>query len=92
MKPRYDIHISSTDAKVYIPTGQQVTVLIDYCGSVFAEPENTVDATVQKTTNPDFRHRYCSANKDAINALDRLRRSLALNFLTAIVRLAGKFR
>ncbi|VEB51463.1 putative cytoplasmic protein [Salmonella enterica subsp. enterica] len=47
LNPDMDIHISSTDAKVYIPTGQQVTVLIHYCGSVFAEPENT-DATVQK--------------------------------------------
>lgn len=36
LNPDMDIHISSTDAKVYIPTGQQVTVLIHYCGSVFA--------------------------------------------------------
>ncbi len=34
LNPDMDIHISSTDAKVYIPTGQQVTVLIHYCGSV----------------------------------------------------------
>ncbi|MDI4751604.1 pyruvate kinase, partial [Salmonella enterica subsp. enterica serovar Anatum] len=30
LNPDMDIHISSTDAKVYIPTGQQVTVLIHY--------------------------------------------------------------
>ncbi|EKD2338987.1 Gp37 family protein [Salmonella enterica] len=70
-----DIHISSTDAKVYIPTGQQVTVLIHYCGSVFAEPENT-DATVQKQLIRISATVIVPQISDAINALDRLRRSL----------------
>ncbi|MBZ3661363.1 hypothetical protein JT306_16335 [Salmonella enterica subsp. enterica serovar Kentucky] len=85
-----DIHISSTDAKVYIPTGQQVTVLIHYCGSVFAEPENT-DATVQKQLIRISATVIVPQISDAINALDRLRRSLgALNFPTAIVRSGWK--
>ncbi|VUC91182.1 putative cytoplasmic protein [Salmonella sp. NCTC 11881] len=75
LNPDMDIHISSTDAKVYIPTGQQVTVLIHYCGSVFAEPENT-DATVQKQLIRISATVIVPQISDAINALDRLRRSL----------------
>lgn len=75
LNPDMDIHISSTDAKVYIPTGQQVTVLIHYCGSVFAEPENT-DATVQKQTLRIAAAVIVPQTSDAINALDRIRRSL----------------
>ncbi len=54
--------------KVYIPTGQQVTVLIDHCGSVFAEPEK-YDATVQKITNPISATVIVPQISDAINAL-----------------------
>ncbi|EGC6613650.1 hypothetical protein H9U32_002278, partial [Salmonella enterica] len=75
LNPDMDIHISSTGAKVYIPTGQQVTVLIHYCGSVFAEPENT-DATVQKQLIRISATVIVPQISDAINALDRLRRSL----------------
>ncbi|HCB4369414.1 Gp37 family protein [Salmonella enterica] len=75
LNPDMDIHISSTDAKVYIPTGQQVTILIHYCGSVFAEPENT-DATVQKQLIRISATVIVPQISDAINALDRLRRSL----------------
>lgn len=90
LNPDMDIHISSTGAKVYIPTGQQVTVLIHYCGSVFAEPENT-DATVQKQLIRISATVIVPQISDAINALDRLRRSLgALNFQTAIVRSGWK--
>ncbi len=90
LNPDMDIHISSNDAKVYIPTGQQVTVLIHYCGSVFAAPENT-DTTVQKQLIRISATVIVPQISDAINALDRLRRSLgALNFQTAIVRSGWK--
>ncbi|SQJ30638.1 putative cytoplasmic protein [Salmonella enterica subsp. enterica] len=75
LNPDMDIHISSTDAKVYIPTGQQVTVLIHYCGSVFTAPENT-NATVQKQLIRISATVIVPQISDAINALDRLRRSL----------------
>ncbi len=88
LNPDMDIHISSTDAKVYIPTGQQVTVLIHYCGSVFAEPENT-DATVQKQLIRISATVIVPQISDAINALDRLRWG-ALNFPTVIVRSGWK--
>ncbi|SUF35007.1 putative cytoplasmic protein [Salmonella enterica] len=90
LNPDMDIHISSTDAKVYIPTGQQVTVLIHYCGSVFTAPENT-NATVQKQLIRISATVIVPQISDAINALDRLRRSLgALNFPTVIVRSGWK--
>lgn len=90
LNPDMDIHISSNDAKVYIPTGQQVTVLIHYCGSVFTAPENT-NATVQKQLIRISATVIVPQISDAINALDRLRRSLgALNFQTAIVRSGWK--
>ncbi|EDT0732178.1 Gp37 family protein [Salmonella enterica] len=75
LNPDMDIHISSTDAKVYIPTGQQVTVLIHYCGSVFAVSEST-DATVQKQTLRISAAVIVPQTSDAINALDRIRSSL----------------
>lgn len=74
LNPDMDIHISSTDAKVYIPTGQQVTVLIHYCGSVLPPRKYGCHGTKQlirisaTVIVPQI--------SDAINALDRLRRSL----------------
>ncbi|ECG8591853.1 hypothetical protein FNI11_19270 [Salmonella enterica subsp. salamae] len=70
-----DISISSADAQEYIPTEQQITVLIHYCGSVFAEPENT-DATVQKQILRISAAVIVPQTSDAIKALDRIRRSL----------------
>ncbi len=64
LNPDMDIHISSADAKVYIPTRTAGNGINSrYCGSVFAEPE--IQMPRYKTTNPDFRHRCVPQISDA---------------------------
>ncbi|EHJ1675930.1 hypothetical protein J9I48_003916 [Salmonella enterica] len=75
LNPDMDVLISSADPKADVPNVQQITVLIHYRGSVFAEPENT-DATVQKQLIRISATVIVPQLSDAINALDRLRRSL----------------
>ena len=47
--PEMDVSISSVDAHKYIPQTQQVTVIINYSGSLFAMSESS-DALVQQQT------------------------------------------
>ncbi|ECG1715972.1 Gp37 family protein [Salmonella enterica subsp. enterica] len=75
LNPDMDVLISSADPKAYVPNVQQITVLIHYRGSVFAASEST-DATVQKQTLRISAAVIVPQTSDAINALDRLRRSL----------------
>lgn len=75
LNPNMNVRLSSTDPKEYIPTEQQVTVLIHYHGSIFKAPENT-DATVQKQTLHIAVAVIVPQTSDAINALDRIRNSL----------------
>ncbi|EBS3867364.1 hypothetical protein DJ269_21345 [Salmonella enterica subsp. enterica serovar Kimberley] len=75
LNPDMDVLISSADPKAYVPNVQQITVLIHYRGSVFAEPENT-DATVQKQLIRISATVIVPQISDAINALDCLHRSL----------------
>ncbi|EAC0557618.1 hypothetical protein EZ809_22275 [Salmonella enterica subsp. enterica serovar Richmond] len=75
LNPDMDVLISSADPKAYVPNVQQITVLIHYRGSVFAASEST-DATVQKQTLRISAAVIVPQISDAINALDRLRRSL----------------
>ncbi|APY57208.1 hypothetical protein OC68_19585 [Salmonella enterica subsp. enterica serovar Newport] len=75
LNPDMDVLISSTDPKAYVPTGQQITILIHYRGSVFSASEST-DATVQKQTLRISAAVIVPQTSDAINALDRIRSSL----------------
>ncbi|QLO44600.1 hypothetical protein HV198_21635 [Citrobacter freundii] len=73
--PNMDVFISSAAPEEYIPTQRQVTVLIQYCGSVFATPEST-DAIVQKQTLHMAATVIVAEISEAINTLDQIRHTL----------------
>ncbi|HEI2547345.1 TPA: hypothetical protein SI553_002872 [Escherichia coli] len=73
--PEMDVFISSVDANKYIPQTQQVTVIINYSGSLFAMPESS-DALVQQQTLRLTATVIVGKNCDALNALDRIRSAL----------------
>ncbi|PFF95815.1 Gp37 family protein [Escherichia albertii] len=73
--PEMDIFISSTDAKKYIPQTQQITVIINYSGSVFTTPESS-DAIVQQQILRLTATVIVGKNCDALNALDHIRSAL----------------
>jgi hypothetical protein len=75
LNPDMDVLVSAIDPKEYIPTTQQITVLIHYCGSVFAASEST-DAIIQRQTLHFTATVIVPLANDAINALDRIRNSL----------------
>ncbi|HHB2144516.1 Gp37 family protein [Escherichia albertii] len=73
--PEMDIFISSTDAQKYIPQTQQITVIINYSGSVFTTPESS-DAIVQQQILRLTATVIVGKNCDALNALDHIRSAL----------------
>lgn len=73
--PEMDIFISSTDAQKYIPQTQQITVIINYRGSVFTTPESS-DAIVQQQILRLTATVIVGKNCDALNALDHIRSAL----------------
>ncbi|EJI9010913.1 Gp37 family protein [Escherichia albertii] len=73
--PEMDIFISSTDAPKYIPQTQQITVIINYSGSVFTTPESS-DAIVQQQILRLTATVIVGKNCDALNALDHIRSAL----------------
>ncbi|WP_105198593.1 Gp37 family protein [Escherichia albertii] len=73
--PEMDIFISSTDAQKYIPQTQQITVIINYSGSVFTTPESS-DAIVQQQILRLTATVIVGKNSDALNALDHIRSAL----------------
>ena len=73
--PEMDIFISSTDAQKYIPQTQQITVIINYSGSVFTTPESS-HAIVQQQILRLTATVIVGKNCDALNALDHIRSAL----------------
>lgn len=73
--PEMDVSISSVDTHKYIPQTQQVTVIINYSGSLFVMPESS-DALVQQQTLRLTATVIVGKNCDALNALDRIRSAL----------------
>lgn len=73
--PEMDIFISSTDAPKHIPQTQQITVIINYSGSVFTTPESS-DAIVQQQILRLTATVIVGKNCDALNALDHIRSAL----------------
>ncbi|ENE7486466.1 Gp37 family protein [Escherichia albertii] len=73
--PEMDIFISSTDAPKYIPQTQQITVIINYSGSVFTTPESS-DAIVQQQILRLTATVIVGKNCDALNALDHIHSAL----------------
>ncbi|EPC0819566.1 Gp37 family protein [Escherichia albertii] len=73
--PEMDIFISSTDAPKYIPQTQQITVIINYSGSVFTTPESSY-AIVQQQILRLTATVIVGKNCDALNALDHIRSAL----------------
>lgn len=70
--PDMDVLISPADPKEYIPTTQQTTLLLHYCGSLFSKSEST-DITLQKQILSIAITVIVPEISELINTLDRIR-------------------